>query len=136
MNPNKILCGRGIQYFILALIILFNVLYLVYVNKDDLISNDKYNQVENMLIGSLTISLILILSLFLSYGARQLLYTTILLNGGLMAISIYTLTILSDLPNQTDNMKVVAFSYMATLIGAIGGFMNIASCLLLLNGRC
>jgi hypothetical protein len=136
MNPNKIICGRGIQYFIMSLVILFNVLYFVYVNINDLVKNDKYNQVENMLIGSLTISLISILSLFLSYGSRQLLYTTILLNGGLMAISIYTLTILTDLPDQKDNMKVVVFSYMATLIGAIGGFINIASCLLLLNNKC
>jgi hypothetical protein len=136
MNPNKIICGRGIQYFIIMLVIIFDVLYFVYVNEENLVSNDKYNQVENMLIGSTCISLISVLSLILSYGNRQLLYANILLNAGLMAISIYTLTILTDLPNRKINLKIIIFAYVATLMGAVGGFINIASCLLMLNHRC
>lgn len=130
------ICGRGLQYGVFTLVLLFDVLYLVYFNKENMAGDNKYNDVENFLIGQMVISLIGILSLILSYGNRQLLYTTILLEAGLMAISIYILTFLSDLPAPKEHLKLVAFAYMATLVGAIGGFLGISSCLLMMNRRC
>jgi len=135
-NINKMICGRGIQYFFLTLVVIFDILYFVWVNKDNLLSDPHYNEVENLFIGQICIALIGVLSLLLSYGNRQLLYTTILLQAGLMAISIYILTILTDLPDQKNNITIIAFSYMASLLGTFGGFISISSSLMMLSHRC
>lgn len=136
MSVNKLICGRKIQYILLSLVIIFDILYFVWVNKDDLLNDINYNRVENLLIGQICINFISILSLILSHGNRQLLYTTILLQAGLMAISIYILTILSDLTNQKENIATVIFAYFASILGAIGGFINITSSIMMLGNRC